>query len=115
MRTSAGRWPGSLSWRGGRSGGVHPGRVCVLLHCAGWSVQGLAGRVAERDEAAVTAWRAGDKRTAAVLGAWLVFEDQSGQGLRPPKGRTWVGVGTPGGDPVTGGQQQAVPLERRLP
>jgi transposase len=24
----------------------------------------------------------------ADLGAWLVFEDESGQGLRPPKGRT---------------------------
>ena len=23
------------------------------------------------------------------LGAWLCFEDESGQGLRPPKGRTW--------------------------
>ena len=32
---------------------------------------------------------AGDKRTAADLGAWLCFEDESGQGLRPPKGRTW--------------------------
>src|SRR3954452_480182 len=32
---------------------------------------------------------AADKRTAADLGAWLVFEDESGQGLRPPKGRTW--------------------------
>ncbi|HST50075.1 MAG TPA: transposase [Jatrophihabitans sp.] len=30
-----------------------------------------------------------DKRKAADLGAWLVFEDESGQGLRPPKGRTW--------------------------
>jgi hypothetical protein len=30
-----------------------------------------------------------DKGTAADLGAWLVFEDESGQGLRPPKGRTW--------------------------
>src|SRR5487761_1740550 len=30
---------------------------------------------------------AGDKRTAADLGAWLCFEDESGQGLRPPKGR----------------------------
>src|SRR6266487_5706529 len=28
------------------------------------------------------------KRPAADLGAWLVFEDESGQGLRPPKGRT---------------------------
>ncbi|MFF2405423.1 IS630 family transposase [Streptomyces sp. NPDC058092] len=32
---------------------------------------------------------AGDKRTAAHLGAWLCFQDESGQGLRPPKGRTW--------------------------
>ena len=32
---------------------------------------------------------AGDKRTAADLGAWLCFEDESGQGLRPPQGRTW--------------------------
>jgi DDE superfamily endonuclease len=32
---------------------------------------------------------AGDKRAAADLGAWLCFEDESGQGLRPPKGRTW--------------------------
>ncbi len=32
---------------------------------------------------------AGNKRAAADLGAWLVFEDESGQGLRPPKGRTW--------------------------
>ncbi len=32
---------------------------------------------------------AGHKSTAADLGAWLVFEDESGQGLRPPKGRTW--------------------------
>src|SRR3954447_17867242 len=32
---------------------------------------------------------AGDKKSAADLGAWLVFEDESGQGLRPPTGRTW--------------------------
>ena len=31
---------------------------------------------------------AGGKKTAADLGAWLIFEDESGQGLRPPKGRT---------------------------
>ena len=52
-----------------------------------------ARRAAERDEDAIAAWRqetpAGDKRTAADLGAWLCFEDESGQGLRPPKGRTW--------------------------
>jgi putative transposase len=32
---------------------------------------------------------AGGKRTAADLGAWICFEDESGQGLRPPVGRTW--------------------------
>ena len=32
---------------------------------------------------------AGAKKTAAGLGAWLCFEDESGQGLSPPKGRTW--------------------------
>jgi Transposase and inactivated derivatives len=32
---------------------------------------------------------AGDKSTAADLSAWLCFEDESGQGLRPPKARTW--------------------------
>jgi hypothetical protein len=32
---------------------------------------------------------AGNKRTAADLGAWLCFEDESGQGLSPPTGRTW--------------------------
>ena len=38
---------------------------------------------------------AGDKRMAADLGAWLVFEDESGQGLRPPTGRTWGRRGRP--------------------
>lgn len=32
---------------------------------------------------------AGGKKTAADQGAWLCFEDEAGQGLRPPKGRTW--------------------------
>ena len=32
---------------------------------------------------------ASGNRTAADLGAWLIFEDEAGQGLRPPKGRTW--------------------------
>ncbi|MGI5202355.1 transposase [Spirillospora sp. CA-108201] len=27
--------------------------------------------------------------TAADLGAWICFEDEAGQGLRPPKGTTW--------------------------
>jgi hypothetical protein len=34
---------------------------------------------------------------AADCGAWLCFEDEAGQGLRPPKGRTW---GRRGATPV---------------
>jgi len=53
---------------------------------------------------------AGGKRTAADLGAWLVFEDESGQGLRPPKGRTWDRRdATPVGS-VTGGSSKRVSL-----
>jgi hypothetical protein len=65
----------------------------LLLHRIGWSVQvpgpagGRAGRGGYHPVAA--GGLAGDKRTAADLGAWLCFEDESGQGLRPPKGRTW--------------------------
>jgi hypothetical protein len=30
------------------------------------------------------------KRAARDLGAYICFEDEAGQGLRPPKGRTWA-------------------------
>ncbi|MBG0825794.1 transposase [Planomonospora sp. ID91781] len=33
---------------------------------------------------------AAGKSTAADLGAYVCFEDETGQGLRPPKGRTWA-------------------------
>jgi transposase len=33
---------------------------------------------------------AAGKRVAADLGAYICFEDEAGQGLRPPKGRTWA-------------------------
>ncbi|MFI6712754.1 transposase [Nonomuraea sp. NPDC050478] len=36
---------------------------------------------------------AGGKSTAADLGAYICFEDEAGQGLRPPKGRIWAPVG----------------------
>ncbi|MEU6996693.1 transposase [Nonomuraea sp. NPDC046570] len=36
---------------------------------------------------------AGGKTTAADLGAYICFEDEAGQGLRPPNGRTWAPVG----------------------
>src|SRR6266705_2533480 len=53
---------------------------------------------------------AGGKRTAADLGAWLVFEDESGQGLRPPKGRTWGRRGCTPVVKVTGGSNRRVSL-----
>ena len=34
------------------------------------------------------------KRTAAALGAWIVFEDETGQTMRPPRSRTWGRRGT---------------------
>lgn len=49
------------------------------------------------------------KRTAADLGGWIVFEDESGQGLRPPKGRTWGRRGT-APVRVTGGSNKRVSL-----
>jgi putative transposase len=53
---------------------------------------------------------AGGKRTAADLGAWLIFEDESGQGLRPPKGRTWGRRGHTPVVKVTGGSNKRVSL-----
>jgi len=53
---------------------------------------------------------AGGKRTAADLGAWIVFEDESGQGLRPPKGRTWGRRGATPVVKVTGGSNKRISL-----
>ncbi len=53
---------------------------------------------------------AGGKRTAADLGAWLVSGDESGQGLRPPKGRTWGRRGATPVVTVTGGHNTRVSL-----
>jgi hypothetical protein len=53
---------------------------------------------------------AGDKKTAADLGAWICFEDESGQGLRPPKGRTWGRRGHTPVVTVTGGSNKRVSL-----
>ena len=114
-RTSAGRWPGSreLVRRRFRVEYTLAG-LDVLLHRLGWSVQVPARRAAERDEAAIAAVAGGDlaggKRTAADLGAWLVFEDESGQGLRPPAGRTWGRRGQTPVVRVTGGSNKRVSL-----
>jgi hypothetical protein len=53
---------------------------------------------------------AGHKSTAADLGAWLCWEDESGQGLRPPKGRTWGRRGRTPVVTVTGGHDTRVSL-----
>ena len=53
---------------------------------------------------------AGGKRTAADLGGWIVFEDESGQGLRPPKDRTWGRRGQTPVVKVTGGSNKRVSL-----
>jgi putative transposase len=53
---------------------------------------------------------AGGKRTAADLGAWLIFEDESGQGLRPPTGRTWGRRGHTPVVTVTGAHNSRVSL-----
>ena len=74
-------------------GGVHAGRAgCAAAPARVERADpGPAGRRARRggDRPVEGGDLAGGKRTAADLGAWLVFEDESGQGLRPPKGRTW--------------------------
>ena len=86
----------------------------VLLHRLGWSVQVPARRAAERDEEKIARWREETwpviKATAADLGAWLCFEDESGQGLRPPKGRTWGRRGHTPVVTVTGGHDTRVSL-----
>jgi hypothetical protein len=46
-------------------------------------------------------------------GAWLVFKDESGQGLRPPKGRTWGRCGRTPVVTVTGGSNKRVSLAAR--
>ncbi len=53
---------------------------------------------------------AGHESTAADLGAWLCREDESGQGLRPPKGRTWGRRGCTPVVRVTGGHDTRVSL-----
>jgi hypothetical protein len=53
---------------------------------------------------------AGGKRTPADLGGWIVFEDESGQGLRPPEGRTWGRRGITPVVTVTGGSNKRVSL-----
>jgi hypothetical protein len=45
---------------------------------------------------------AGGKTVAAQRGAWICFEDEAGQMLRPPKARTWGRRGHTPVIPVSG-------------
>src|SRR3954451_987932 len=74
-------------------GGLHPARGGSAATPRGveragpCAARGRAGRGADHRLAGGDL--AGGKKAAADLGAWLIFEDESGQGLRPPTGRTW--------------------------
>src|SRR5438552_1751061 len=95
-------------------GGVHPGRggSAVAPDRVERAVPRAAGRRAGRGghRGLAAGGVAGGKRTAADLGAWLIFEDESGQGLRPPKGRTWGRRGHTPVVKVTGGHNTRVSL-----
>ena len=95
-------------------GGVHAGRdgraaaPDRLVGAGPGPPGGGAGRGQDRQVAG--GHLAGHKSTAADLGAWLCFEDESGQGLRPPKGRTWGRRGRTPVVTVTGGHDTRVSL-----
>ena len=95
-------------------GGVHAGRdgraaaPDRLVRAGPGPPGGRAGRGQDRQVAG--GHLAGHKRTAADLGAWLCWEDESGQGLRPPKGRTWGRRGHTPVVKVTGGHDTRVSL-----
>ena len=95
-------------------GGVHAGGDgCAaapdrLVGTGAGPPGGGAGRGEDRQVAG--GHLAGHKRTAADLGAWLFWEDESGQGLRPPKGRTWGRRGQTPVVKVTGGHDTRVSL-----
>ena len=88
----------------------------VLLHRLGWSVPATGPRPPRRragrgqDRRVAGGDLARHKSTAADLGAWLCFEDESGQGLRPPEGRTWGRRGRSPVVTVTGGHNTRVSL-----
>ncbi|WP_442817567.1 IS630 family transposase [Streptomyces sp. NBC_01296] len=66
--------------------------VWRLLKRHGWSWQAPARRALERDEHAVEVEEGGvapGKRLAAASGAWVVFEDEAGFSMTPPRARTW--------------------------
>ncbi|MGW7346779.1 IS630 family transposase [Streptomyces sp. NPDC054854] len=66
--------------------------VWRLLKRHGWSWQAPARRALERDEHAVEVEEGGvaaGKSLAAACGGWIVFEDEAGFSMTPPRARTW--------------------------
>ncbi len=114
MRTSAGRWPGSRSRYGSGSGWSTrwPGWTCCCTGSGGACRSRRGGRRSgtRRRSPGGGGHLAGHKSAAADLGAWLCWEDESGQGLRPPKGRTWGRRGRTPVVKVTGGHDTRVSL-----
>src|SRR3954464_2351123 len=71
--------------------------TAYLLHRLGWSPQvprHRAGRAQRgRDRRMAHPDLGEGTRLAASTGAWIVFEDEAGATLRPPKARTWAARG----------------------
>ena len=74
-----------------------PRGTAYLLHRIGWSAQvprHRAGRARRgRDRRMAHPDLGEGTRLAAATGAWIVFEDEAGATLRPPKARTWAARG----------------------
>jgi DDE superfamily endonuclease len=79
--------------RGGRCLGYTVEGTWKLMRRHGWSCQVPVRQAMERrgrGRSVEGRGVAGYKSTARDLGAYVCFEDEAGQGLRPPKGRTWA-------------------------
>ena len=68
--------------------------IWYLLRRCGWTCQIGARRAIERDDGAVEAWKKETWPRIKDLGGWIVFEDECGQSMRPPRSRTWGRRGT---------------------
>src|SRR6267154_2908299 len=110
LDAGAGRGSGLAAVRGGvHAGGDGCAAAPDRVDRAGpGAAGGGAGRGQDRQVAG--GHLAGHKSAAADLGAWLCWEDESGQGLRPPKGRTWGRRGCTPVVKVTGGHDTRVSL-----
>jgi transposase len=68
-----------------------------LLKRHGWSWQQPTRRAVERDDQVVEPVEEGDlaagERAAAACNGWIVFEDEAGQSMTPPRARSWGRMG----------------------